>query len=169
MCCSLRQQARFSADQLTQEAAVAVLRAAQKIAAATPSRSNRDALLVEHNLAAALAAQGDLVTAKATFDQLVPRMQTDLGPSHRLTLRARRQQALLLARLGSPAEALERQLTLAAEWQAQSGPASPEYAEALGDLAGTYDLLGQLDDAHRYRSRQQQTGAVADINATGLV
>lgn len=157
---------RRSADP---EAAVAVLRAAQKIAAATPSRSNRDALLVEHNLAAALAAQGDLVTAKATFDQLVPRMQTDLGPSHRLTLRARRQQALLLARLGSPAEALERQLTLAAEWQAQSGPASPEYAEALGDLAGTYDLLGQPDDAHRYRSRQQQTGAVADINATGLV
>ena len=96
-------------------------------------------------------------------------MRTDLSPSRRLALRARRQQALLLARLGYPADALERQLALADEWQAQSGPGSPEYAEALGDLAGTYDLLGRPDDAHRCRIRQQETGAVADINATGLV
>jgi tetratricopeptide (TPR) repeat protein len=151
------------------ELAVEVLRGAQRIAAATLDPNDSSALLIEHNLAAALVAQGEPATAKATFDELVPRMQTALGPDHRLTLRARRQQALLLARLGSPAEALGPQLTLATEWQAQCGPASPEYAEALGDIAASYDLLGQPDDARRYRAMQQQTGAADNAYGAGHV
>ena len=123
------------------ELAVAILRVAQRMAVATLDRSNGRALLVEHNLAAALAANGEPATAKAMFDELIPRMQSALGTEHRLTLRARRQQALLLARLGVPADALERQLALAATWQTQAGAASPEYAEALGDIATTYDLM----------------------------
>ena len=103
------------------------------------------------------------------FDQLILRMQSALGEEHRLTLRARRQQALLLARLGSPADALERQLTLATKWQAQCGPASPEYAEALGDIATTYDLLGQPGDVHGSRAMQQQTGTADNISAAGFV
>ena len=96
-------------------------------------------------------------------------MQTALGPDHRLTLPAQRQQALLVARLGSPADALEPQLTLATTWQSQSGPASPEYSEALGDIAATYDLLGQPDDARRYRAMQQQTGAADNVYGAGHV
>jgi tetratricopeptide (TPR) repeat protein len=151
------------------EASVAVLRAAQRIAAATLDPRDRATLLVEHNLAAAVAAQGESATAKATFDELIPRMQDALGPDHRLTLRARRQQALILARLGSPADALDLQLALATTWQAQCGPTSPEYAEALGDIATTYDLLGQRGDARRYRVMQQQTGAADIANAAGQV
>ena len=151
------------------EEAVAVLRGAQRMAAATLDSNDSNALLIEHNLAAALAAQGEPVAAKAAFDELVPRMQGALGPDHRLTLRAQRQQALLVARLGSPADALEPQLTLATTWQSQSGPASPEYSEALGDIAATYDLLGQPDDARRYRAMQQQTGAADNVYGAGHV
>jgi tetratricopeptide (TPR) repeat protein len=149
------------------ELAVEVLRGAQKSAAATLDPNDRNALLIEHNLAAALAAQGEPATAKAAFDELVPRIQNALGPDHRLTLRARRQQALLLAALGSPAGALEPQLTLASTWQAQCGTASPEYSEALGDIAATYDLLGQPDDARRYRAMQQQTGFADNTYGAG--
>ena len=149
--------------------AVEVLRIAQRIAKEMVDPSDRSALLVEHNLAAALAAHGEPDTAKAMFDELIPRMQSALGAEHRLTLRARRQQALLLARLGSPSDALERQLSLATTWQTQRGAASPEYAEALGDIAATYDHLGRPDDARRYRVMQQQTGAADNIGAAGFV
>jgi len=149
--------------------AVEVLRIAQRIAIEMVDPSDRSALLVEHNLAAALAAHGEPATAKAMFDELIPRMQSALGAEHRLTLRARRQQALLLARLGSPSDALERQLSLATTWQTQRGAASPEYAEALGDIAATYDHLGRPDDARRYRVMQQQTGAADNIGAAGFV
>ena len=151
------------------EAAVAVLRAAQRIAAATLDPRDKAALLVEHNLAGAVAAQGEPATAKAAFDDLIPRMQDALGNEHRLTLRARRQQALLLARLGSPADALDPQLALATTWRMRCGPTSPEYAEALGDIATTYDLLGQPGDARRYRVMQQQTGAADVADAAGRV
>jgi tetratricopeptide (TPR) repeat protein len=151
------------------ELAVAVLRAAQRISEAVFDPREVTALLVEHNLAAAVAAQGKPAEAKALFDELIPAMQSALGAEHRLTLRARRQQALLLAKLGSPAAALERQLALAATWQAQCGEASPEYAEALGDIATTYELLARPEDALRYRALQQQTGAADDIDAAGHV
>lgn len=149
--------------------AVTVLQAAQRIATVTRDPSDITALLVEHNLAAAVAAAGDPAAAKATFDELIPRMQNALGEGHRLTLRARRQQALLLASLGSPADALELQTALATAWQAHGGPSSPEYAEALGDIAATYDLLGQPDGARTYRALQQQTGAADKTSAAGYV
>lgn len=147
--------------------AVAVLRAAQRISAATLDPHEVTALLIEHNLAAAVAAQGEPAAAKAMFDELIPTMQDALGEEHRLTLRARRQHALLLAQLGSPAAALECQLALASKWQAQCGKASPEYAEALGDIVTTYELLARPEDARRYRALQQQTDATDDIDAAG--
>jgi hypothetical protein len=151
------------------EQAVAVLRTAQRISAATLDPRELGALLVEHNLAAAVAAQGEPAAAKATFDELIPKMQSALGAEHRLTLRARRQQALLLAKLGSPADALERQLSLATTWQAQCGAASPEYAEALGDIAATYELLARPEDVRRYRALQQQTGTAGNLGTAGHI
>ena len=151
------------------ELAVNILRAAQRILVAIRDPDDVKVLLVEHNLAAAVAAQGEPAAAKTTFDELIPRMESALGTEHRLTLRARRQQALLLAGLGAPAEALKRQLTLADTWRTRCGEDSPEYAEALGDIAATYEVLRRPEDVRKYRRLQQQTGAVDDINAAGHI
>ena len=50
-----------------------------------------------------------------------------------------------------------------------SGPASPEYSEALGDIAATYDFLGRPEDARRYRALQQQRGAADNVYGAGHV
>lgn len=147
--------------------AVHLLETVRTLLAARPS--SQLGLLVEHNLAAAQAAAGDLPAAMDRYDGLLPRVQAACGDRHRLTLRVRRQRALVQSRLVGPVEALADQRQLAEAWAAVCGPTSPEYAEALGDLADTYSLLGQTRDAERCLASQRDTRAVDRIDAAGRI
>ena len=111
-------------------------------------------LLLAHNHAAALASAGEFEGARARYAALIPRMTESLGNTHRLTLRARRQQALF-----GDMQALRE---LAALWRELGGPNSPEYAEALGDLADMLERHGQPEAALEYRRLRDATGATPD-------
>jgi len=113
--------------------------------------AHRTTLLVAHNHAAALVSAGEFEGAGARYAELIPRMTESLGKTHRLTLRARRQQALL-----GDMQALRE---LAALWRELGGPNSPEYAEALGDLADMLEHHGQPDAALDYRRLRDATRA----------
>jgi hypothetical protein len=119
------------------------------------------ALLAEHNRAALIGAAGAPAKARAIFDDLVPRMIHALGPQHRLTLRARRQQLIMLARGGAAQEAIPGQQDLAEYWRKHAGEHSAFYAEALGDLAESFGLLGRADEQCHHQKLQQQ--AAADV------
>jgi hypothetical protein len=116
-------------------------------------------LLVAHNHAAALASAGEFESANARYAELIPRMTESLGKAHRLTLRARRQQALL-----GDVKALRE---LAALWRELGGPNSPEYAEALGDLADMLERHGQPDAA--FESRRLRDATRATPGDTGWI
>jgi len=144
--------------------AVRVLRAAQRLAGGRLAPSNRVLLLVGHNLAAALAAEGSFDLAKTQLDDLVLAMDQHLGADDALTLRARRQQAILMARLGQGELALERQLSLAEKHRDRSGATSRELSQAVGDIAGTLQQLGRSGEADQYREMQRATGVVVDAS-----
>ncbi len=150
------------------DAAVLVLRAALQFAGQDPGPHTQTALLVEHNLAAAIAATGDLAQGRDEFSRLVPEMTGALGPEHRLTLRARRQLAIIASKLNDPS-AWSDLLGLAEIWRRLCGEQSPEYAEALGDLADAAAQRGRPEDAARYRDQQQETGHADDIDAAGHI
>jgi hypothetical protein len=120
---------------------------------------DRSTLLLEHNLAAALVVDGRLAEARRRFDELLSRMERSLGADHRLTLRARRQRALIDAGEGRTSDALEAQLRLAEVWEARAGATSAEVAEALGDIADTLDRSGDPSRAIGYRERQRVIAA----------
>jgi hypothetical protein len=130
---------------------------------------DRRTLVLEHNLAAALAVRGDLEDARGRFEDLSERMRQLLGPDDRLVLRAERQQALVAARLGLLSKALDEQLRLAGLWEERAGSESPEVAEALGDVADTLDLCGETARARDYRARQEQAAAAAGARLAGWV
>lgn len=145
--------------------AVKVLTLALRLAQASLEPEDATTLTIEHNLAAALTADGDHVAAMGRLDALVPRIEQALGATSRLALRGRRQRAILQARRGDGVAALEAQRGLAEAWLQMCGERSPEYAEALGDIADTFDILARPSDAAAYRRLQQQTGAVDRIAA----
>jgi hypothetical protein len=123
--------------------------------------SSRTALVVEHNLAAALAANGELEAARRRFADLLARMLESLGVDDRLVLRARRQQALIEAGLGRVSHALDLLSELAEHWEARAGPDSPELAEACGDIADTLDRAGDASGARPFRQRQHAIASAA--------
>ncbi len=151
------------------ESALRLLSRARQLAVQSPGVSDRTALLVEHNLAATVAAGGDVASARTRYDDLVPDMERRLGTADRLTMRARRQRAILRTRLGEGGPALAEQLALVAHWRATAGPNSPEVAEALADVADTLDRLGRPSEADRYRSLRHDTGVGDDLGAAGFV
>ncbi|MCM3689052.1 tetratricopeptide repeat protein [Kocuria rosea] len=148
--------------------ALDLLELACKTAAARLPADDSAALLAEHNRAALIGTAGAPGKATALFDDLVPRMSHALGSQHRLTLRARRQQLIMLARSGAAQEAIPGQQDLAAYWRDHAGEHSAFYAEALGDLAASFGLLGRADEQRHYQELQQQ--AAADVGQdTGLL
>lgn len=113
-------------------------------------------LLVDHNLAAAVGASGDLSGALERYNDLLPVLASALGSEHRLTLRARRQRAVLLTRSGDTSTAFTEQVDLASSWSRLCGPSSPEHAEALGDIAETCVRAGLVEQADHYRKLQEE-------------
>ncbi|MET4590697.1 TIR domain-containing protein [Arthrobacter sp. 754] len=147
--------------------ALDLLEAACNAASRLPDNDTA-ALLAEHNRAALMGTAGAPADATAIFDDLVPRMTHALGDQHRLTLRARRQQLIMLARSGAAGEAIPRQQDLAEYWREQTGEHSAFYAEALGDLAESFGLLGRADEQHKHQELQQR--AATDVGGeTGWV
>jgi hypothetical protein len=138
--------------------ALDLLEMACKTASARLPANDSAALLAEHNRAALIGTTVAPAKAAAIFNDLIPRMEHALGPQHRLTLRARRQQLIMLARGGSAEEALPRQRDLAEYWRQHAGEHSPFYAEALGDLAESFGLLERWEEQHRHQEFQQQIG-----------
>ncbi len=116
-------------------------------------------LLAEHNRATLIGTAGAPQTATAIFDDLVPLMMNALGPKNRLTLRARRQQLIMLARGGGPQQAIPGQQDLTEYWRKELGENSAFYAEALGDLAESFGILGRADEQRHYQELQQQVAA----------
>lgn len=147
-------------------ASLQLLDLARRASQATLDEENSASLLIEHNLAAARADAGEVTAAADTFATLVPRMEAALGPDDRLTLRAKRQQARLAARLGDPAGALERQEDLLGKWRSTTEPSSAEVAEALEDLASTLEQLGRAEEAQRYRALRYEVGK-GDVRPAG--
>jgi tetratricopeptide (TPR) repeat protein len=147
--------------------AVEVLGRALRLPAAAAQPDALGTLLATHNLVAAMADLGLLNAARTRSDALVPRLRRGLGADHRLSMRAERTQALVLARLGQVNGAVAAQEELATRWRTLAGEHSPEYAEALGDLAASYAMLDRPEDERRYLELQRRTGAAGDLNATG--
>ncbi|MDE8668407.1 TIR domain-containing protein [Pseudarthrobacter sp. H3Y2-7] len=141
------------------ERALDLLEMACKTASARLPADDSAALLAEHNRAALIGATSAPAKATAIFGDLVPRMTHALGPEHRLTLRARRQQLIMLARSGAAQEAIPGQQDLAEYWRQHVGEQSAFYAEALGDLAESFSLLGRADEKRHYQELQQQAAA----------
>jgi tetratricopeptide (TPR) repeat protein len=139
--------------------AIPILRVAERLARQGFEPEGLNALLATHNLGGALADAGEVSAAGDLFDQLIPRMESSLGRENRLTMRARRQQALIAGRTGHVDDSLQRLQSLSGHWLMSSGATSPEYAETLADLANAYGAIGRQDLEQHYRKLQQETGA----------
>ena len=148
---------------------VVILERALPVVADRLGPTDRTTYLLEHNLAAAVAAVGNLDQASRRFDRLLERIQESLDGDDRLVLRARRQQSIVKARLGEHAGALQQQLWLVEVWEARAGPTSAELAEALGDVAETFDLAGDTSRAAQFRRRQKDVAAATQSRSPNWV
>jgi tetratricopeptide (TPR) repeat protein len=131
--------------------------------------TDRRTLILEHNLAAAFAARGDLEVAHDQFEDILERMRQSLDANDRLMLRAQRQQSLIEARLGRFPEALDEQIRLAQLWEDRAGSASAELAEALGDIADTLERAGETSRADDYRERQHAIASATEAASANWV